>query len=200
MGENMRSRFRVINVATGKIRTDRTVSGFGRILDATRTKAYLSDFDLGTFTLNAKGRNYTRISRKPAGQLSVSNNLMSVWTADPYAGGCNKVVRVDAPRTKVWKSCKERVEAFNTDGTGFATVDLLSDGIGPGTVWTRTLDGTLTARYTTNWFGLITWESPTSLLLEANGNQASALVRCVAQTCENATDTYPVPNIRAAAR
>lgn len=187
-GKGTHSRYRVFDAATGEKLSDTRIPGYPEVLDATRNRAYVSAWDRGTYTLNVQGKRRSTISKQHAGVLDLGLGLAQFYTGDPYRKGCARVARVDAPRRTIWKSCDERVEAFNTDGTAMATVGILSDGIGPGEVWTRTLDGTLTARYSTYWFGRIQYESPTALLLEANGKKSAATVRCTGTVCENTTD------------
>lgn len=194
-----RTIFRVFDATTGERTSRRVLSGYAQLLAATRNRAYLSDDALGTYTLNSQGKRRRAVSSERAVLVDLRNDLMQTFTGDPYQNGCARVVRVSDPTDEVWKSCAERVEAFNTDGTAFATVDLLSDGIGPGLVQTRLLDGTLTGRYTTNWFGTIGWESPDTLLVVANGPTKAALVRCTDEVCENAGDPYRTPQLRTAA-
>jgi hypothetical protein len=70
-----------------------------------------------------------------------------------------------------------------------ATIDLLSDGIGPNLVTVRSGSGTRLARFDVNgWFGEIGFENATSLLLETNGRRKAATVRCTDAGCERASD------------
>ena len=190
-GENMRTRLKVWNLSGSKLLTDRVVGGYATPMAATRNRVWMSDWDRGTYTLNAKGRQHTRVSRLVGSTVHLGAGLLAGYTKDPYDGGCTRIVRTARPRTVLWKSCDERVAAFNPAGTGFASFGILVDGIGPNLVNTRRLRGALTGRYRTNWFGSIDWENNRSVLLEANGARARALVRCTAGECENATDPTP---------
>jgi hypothetical protein len=40
------------------------------------------------------------------------------------------------------------------------------------------------------WFGEVTFESPTALLLEANTQPRGAVVRCIGATCERASSLH----------
>jgi hypothetical protein len=104
--------------------------------------------------------------------------------------------RLSDPQDRLWKSCDERIESFSPDGRRMATVHILSDGIGPGAVAERELDGSLLGDYTTGWFGRIGFESNTNLLLEVNGDTLAATVRCSEGSCENATDPVGVQEPR----
>ena len=92
----------------------------------------------------------------------------------------------------VWRSCRDRVAAVSPDGTRMVTFDILTDGLGPGVVHLREIDGTKLATYSTNWFSGWEWESPSTLLLDVNGQRKFATVRCTLGACENATDPVKV--------
>jgi hypothetical protein len=137
------------------------------------------------------GRTRT-IVRKMSGLASIEHDLLSIYTKDPYLGGCTKLVRLSAPRTKVWKSCRDRVAAISPDGEQMLTFHILTDGLGPRDIRLREVDGTRLATYRTSWFSSWGWESPGTLLLDVNGERRSATVRCTLDACENATDPVKV--------
>ena len=137
------------------------------------------------------GRQRTLV-KKQAGSASIEHDLLSVYTKDPYAGGCTKLVRLSDRSETVWKSCRERIAAFSPDGTQVLTFHILTDGLGPGEIHLREIDGTRLSTWTTHWFSGWEWESPTTLLLDVNGTRKSATVRCALAVCENATDPVKV--------
>jgi hypothetical protein len=137
------------------------------------------------------GRQRTLV-RKLAGSASIEHDLLSIYTKDPYVGGCTKLVRLSKPRVKIWKSCRDRIAAFSPDGTQLLTFHILTDGLGPSAIHLREVDGTKLATWTTNWFDAWGWESPSTVLLDVNGKRRSATVRCVLAQCENATDPAKV--------
>jgi hypothetical protein len=121
-----------------------------------------------------------------AGDLSA--DVVAGYTKDPYRGGCTVVRRISTGE-QLWKSCKERVAEFNADGSRMATIDILSDGIGPGWVGVRGSTGHKFGAYTVNgWFGSIDFETTTAVLLETNGARKTATVRCTDAGCERASD------------
>ena len=128
----------------------------------------------------------------------LSADVLATYTKDPYQGGCT-VVRTLSTGAQLWKSCKERVEGFNADGSRIATVDILSDGIGPGYVAVRGSTGHKFGAYTVKgWFGAIAFETTTAVLLETNGPRKAATVRCTDVGCERASALSPTVQPRVA--
>ena len=139
------------------------------------------------------GRDSVRtLTRALTGPASIEHDLLTTYTEDPYLGGCTRLARLSRPRTTIWRSCADRVAAFSPDGTQMVTFDILTDGLGPGEVRLRELDGIRLATYRTNWFSGWEWESPGTLLLDVNGAGKASVVRCTLDDCENATDPVKV--------
>ena len=129
----------------------------------------------------------------------LGSDRLAALTGDPYDGGCTVVSRISAPGKVLWRSCAERVETFSPGGVRMATVDLLSDGIGPSQVIVRSAVGRAKGVYRVRgYFGLLTWESRRTLLLETFGRTQGAPVRCTASTCERAGELVATPALRAA--
>ncbi len=152
--------------------------------------------DTGVRSWDIRTGAITRISRKPANIVDIGNDLLATYTKDPYLGGCVRLSRLTSAATTLWKSCSERIVAFSPSGDRMATVHILSDGIGPNEVREREIDGTLLGDYATDWFGAITFESNTELLLDVNGDTRASTVRCSEGDCENATDPEKVQQPR----
>jgi hypothetical protein len=171
---------------------ERTFRGYPEIVAADGAKVLLRT-TTRTFWWNW-ARNEVRrpLTTRLTGLASVEHDLLSIYTKDPYLGGCMKLVRLSKPRVKVWKSCRDRVAAISPDGAEMLTFDILTDGLGPNEIRLREVDGTRLATYTTNWFGDWGWESPGTVLLDVNGKRKSATVRCTLGACENATDPVKV--------
>jgi hypothetical protein len=161
------------------------------LLDVDATRVVLAS---GTrvFQWKPASGNTRTIVKKLSGLASIEHDLLSVYTKDPYLGGCTKLVRLSAPRMKVWTSCRDRVAAISPDGEQMLTFHILTDGLGPGEIRLREIDGTRLATYRTNWFGGWGWESPGTLLLDVHGRTRSSTVRCTLDACENATDPVKV--------
>lgn len=195
------TRLRVWSARSGRVRRDVDLRDYLTVLDADASRVILGGFERGTLEWSIGDGHVRRITRRNGGRADLASDLLASYTGDPYRGGCTKVSRLSRPGRILWTSCRERVEAFAPDGASMATVHILSDGIGPGEVRTRGIDGGALARYTTTgWFGDIEWESPTTLLLGTNGTTTSATVRCRLSDCETASDPAKVPALRVAAR
>lgn len=132
------------------------------------------------------------VARGFTGVASIEHDLVATYTKDPYLGGCMELVRLSDRTDVVWRSCRERVAAISPDGTQLLTFHILTDGLGPGEIRLRELDGTRLASWSTNWFSGWEWESPGVVLLDVNGTRKSATVRCTVAQCENATDPVRV--------
>lgn len=183
---------RVFSAATGRLRSERAFPHYPEVMAMDGRRVILSSWETGVRSWNIRTNTLSVITRKPANLLDVRNDLLAVYTKDPYRGGCVRLGRLSSPRTTLWRSCTERLTSISPGGTRMATIDLLADGLGPGRVWEREVDGTLLSHYATNWFGAIGFESNTALLLEVNGDTLSSTVRCGGGSCSNATDPEPV--------
>lgn len=189
----------VYSARSGKLKFSRVFGEYPEALGMDGRKVLLTSWEEGTFWWDARTDEISRVTRKPANTADIGNDLLAIYTKDPYEGGCMRLRRLSSPQS-LWTSCRERISAISPDGERVATVHILSDGLGPAQVWERELDGTQLADYTTRWFGTIEFESNTDLLLQANGEADAAVVRCSEGTCENATDPEPVVEPRKAAR
>lgn len=176
---------------TGTVLDERGPGAPVTLLDVDASKVLLAGASRTLTWSYTNGRSRT-VMKKRAGAASFEHDLLSVSTKDPYLGGCTKVVRLTTPHTLVWKSCKDRVAAFSPDGTQILTFHILTDGLGPGEIHLREIDGTRLATWTTNWFSGWGWESPSTVLLDVNGKRKFATVRCTGAACENATDPVKV--------
>ena len=199
--DNTHSRLRVYDAADGSVETSRRFRGFALVLDADAGRVLVgASMPERTFVWTWADDAVERVNDRLGYEGDLGTDRLAAYTDDPYNGGCTVVTTVTAPDARLWRSCDERVDTFAPGGTRLATVPILSDGIGPGEVWLRRTGGRLLADYTTGWFGLISWESDRSLLLEANGSEKAALVRCELADCERASDLRPTPEYRAAIR
>ncbi len=190
---------RVFSSLTGKLRIERDFANYPNAIGMDGPRVLLSTWSSrgsGIKSWDTTTGSVTKVTRRPANLVDIGNDLLASYTKDPYLDGCMVVSRLSDPSDRLWKSCTERVAAFSPDGDRIATVHILSDGIGPGEVWERELDGTLLGDYTTGWFGRIAFEDNTDLLLEVNGDTRSATVRCSEGSCANATDPVAVQDPR----
>lgn len=181
----------VVHTTTGARVAQRKFPGVVQVLDVDGDRVALGTDRNGRQWNTTRNRVRTR-SRLGSYRADLSADLLASFTKDPYRGGCTRLSRFRDPTEVLWTSCTERIDAISPSGLRIATVDLLSDGIGPGVVWQRTLRGTLIARYSTGWFGLFGWEDADTMLLHVNGKRTQAIVRCTGGSCENATDPAPL--------
>lgn len=175
----------------GSLLAERTFRGYPEVVSARGPKVLLRTTGR-TFWWKWAKDNVRPVTSRLSGPASIEHDLLSIYTKDPYDGGCTKLVRLSDPSDTVWKSCRERVAAFSPDGTQLLTFHILTDGLGPSEIHLRETDGTRLASWTTSWFSGWGWESPGTVLLEVNGKRRSATVRCTLGACDNATDPVKV--------
>ena len=190
---------KVFSSRTGKLKSEQDFANYPTVLGMDGPRVLLSTWvrgDTGITSWDTTTGELTKISRRPANLIDISNDLLASYTKDPYEGGCTVVSRLSDPSARLWRSCTDRVAAFAPDGDRMATIGILSDGIGPGVVNEREIDGTMISDYSTGWFGQIGFESDTFLLLEINGDTQASTARCSEGSCENATDPVAVQQPR----
>lgn len=187
---------RVFSARTGALKTEQDFANYPTVLGMDGSRVLVSTWEAGLRSWDTTTGAMTTITRRPAHLVDIGNDLLTTFTKDPYRGGCLVLSRLSNPKIRVWRSCTERVEAISPDGKQMATVGILSDGIGPSTVQVREINGRALSTYTTVWFGRIAFENNTDLLLEVNGGERSATVRCDGARCENATDPVAVQSPR----
>lgn len=192
-----RTVLKVRAVDTGATVATRTFRGYVQVLDSDAGKLLLGR-DRATLTWTTATDSVATVSTRTGYAGDLSNDVVAVYTKDPYDGGCTVVQRLSTG-ARLFKDCEERVIAINGDATRFATVDILADGIGPGYVAVRDAAGARLAAYEVakrGWFGEIAFETPTALLLETNGARKAAWVRCTDAGCERASDLTPAETPR----
>lgn len=190
-----RTAVRAIDARTGSVVASRAFRGRLFPLDASEGRVLLSSWSPArtlwwNFLSDATGV----AAHRTGGVADITADRLGSYTGDPYAGGCYVISSLRHPSRGLWRSCGERAVAFSPDGRRVATVGIVDDGIGPGMVTVRRVQGgAALARYRTQWFGEVRWESDTALLLDANGERKAATVRCVLADCERASNLTPVP-------
>jgi hypothetical protein len=195
-GRTAQSVVTAYDVATATQQEQRVFGNYAIALDAHADQVVLGttkNTRLWTVTTN-KVKN---ISRDGGYIADLSAGVFGVFTKDPYDGGCSEVRKI-VGGALLWRSCTEQVAAFNADASRIATIGILSDGPGPGRVDARTISGKHLGRYQvrSGWFGEITWESPTALLLQVNGARKAFTARCTGTACERASDLRPAEHLR----
>jgi len=193
------TRIRVYDAAGGAVRADRRFRGVVSVLDFDEQRMVLGGWGPNrTFWWNAGSDATRRINGRTGYAADIGADRVASYTRDPYRGGCSVVTTLGS-RERLWGSCTQRVATFAPRGTRMATIHILTDGLGPRDVLLRKPRGTVLAHYSAQWFGALDWESDRKLLLDTNGTEKSATVRCVVADCERASDLRPVPNLRVAA-
>ncbi|GAA1476009.1 hypothetical protein GCM10009623_04550 [Nocardioides aestuarii] len=174
-------------VASGRFR------GYGYVLDADGGTAVVSSWAgegrAVSWDFVEGGR--TLVAKKDAYLADISTDRLATFTADPYLDGCTEVSTLSAPDDLLWESCRQKVATFSPDGQRMVTMHILTDGVGPGEVDLRNVDGSTLVTYTSRWFGGIDWEDDDTLLLDANSRRNGATVRCDLDVCELASDVAP---------
>jgi hypothetical protein len=178
------------SATTGDLVAQHTFRDYVDVSDAEGTKVLLGGWKIGTRLWDTSSDAVALVTKRITSAADLSADVLASYTGDPYDRGCIVVSSISHPGKRLWKSCDERVEAFNSDGTRMATVDILSDGIGPSWVGARTITGQKVGAYRVRdgWFGEIGFETTTALLLRTNGPRKAATVRCTGTTCERASD------------
>jgi hypothetical protein len=196
VGRTAQSTITAYDVATGVQKTQRVFRDYAVALDAQTDRVILGTTkktQLWTTTTNK----VSTVSQDPGYIADLAADVVGTFTKDPYDGGCSELRRVSSG-VLVWRSCTEAVAAFSTDASRIATVGILSDGPGPGRVDARTITGQHLGRYQvrSGWFGAITFESPTALLLDVNGARKAFTARCTGTACERASNVGPAETLR----
>lgn len=191
-----RSTIRARDPQTGDLLGVRRVKGFadvldtdgagqGRVLYATFRPRHTALWDLDADAAQ-------RVARRAGYHADLGEDLLAIFTKDPYRGGCSVLRTISDPGDRSWRSCDERVVAVAPGGARMATIDLLSDGIGPVRAWLRSTTGNGVARYRVDgFFGSIDFEDSDALLLRAFTADSSGLVRCEKRSCELAWRLQP---------
>jgi hypothetical protein len=197
LGRSPRATIAVYDTTTGAQVASRTFKGYASALDAQADRVLVGSIDK-TVLWTTSTDSVSVISQHGGYVGDLSADVVGTFTKDPYDGGCSEVRRITSG-VLLWRSCTEQVAAFNADASRIATIGILSDGPGPGRVDARTIDGKALGRYQVKagWFGSIGFESPTALLLEANGARKAFTARCTGTVCERASDLRPAQTLRA---
>ena len=178
-----------------------TVNAFGSLpqlldFDEGVVVASFWDFKVKTISWDTTADTTDRVNSKQGNYASVAHDLVGFFNKDPFNGGCQVLAHLSDPADVLWTNCDERIDAVSPDGKRVATIPLLSDGIGSADVMVRRIGGAPVVHYSINGsFGRIWWETPTKLLMESNGANKSALVRCKVELCDRASDLTPTPDL-----
>jgi len=193
IGNRPRTTIRTYDIATGALTDQRMLRGYGAVLDFDGEQVAIGlNSPNRTVLWSVDSDTMTRVSGAVGYEADLDEDRLAIFTQDPYRGGCTVVSTFSEPDTTLWRSCRERVQAWSTDGSRMATVDLLADGLGPGRAWLRKAGGRLLGGYDSPYyFGAIGFEDETHVLLDTYSTSKYAVVRCDRSNCERASRTYP---------
>jgi hypothetical protein len=200
LGRTAQSTVSAYDVATSTVKARKVFGDYAVALDAQADQVALGTTK-NTQLWTTSSNTIRTVSKDPGYIADLAHGLVGTFTKDPFDGGCSELRRF-ATGELVWRSCTEQVAAFNGDASRIATIGILSDGPGPGRVDARTISGKHLGRYQvrTGFFGEVSWESPTALLLEVMGAKKAFTARCTDTTCERATDLRKSEPLRTALR
>lgn len=197
IGTTRQTTLKVYDVGTGAVTRKRTMPGYGTVLDFDGNRVAVGVNNPNkTVTWSLATDTVTKVSGGIGYSVDLASNRLARFTKDPYAGGCTVVSTFSDPTTELWTSCRERVEAWSTNGSRIATVDALADGLGPGRAWLRKTGGRLLEAYDAPYFfGRLGFEDATHVLMDTYNRTKYAVVRCDGTTCERAsrTGSYDAP-------
>ncbi|MGZ4445444.1 MAG: hypothetical protein ACXVEC_02110 [Nocardioides sp.] len=183
-----RSFITVSSARTGRELTRRTFRGYARVLDADGQRVVVGSgspartlsWDLATGT--------TRVLLAQEGYVAdLRADRVATFTGDVYAGGCSELAALSAPRTVLWRSCRQAVVAVAPGGGRVLTQSMMIDGP-VGQVAVHGQHGRLLATYRSSGaFGPVSFEDARTVLLPTYGPSKAAIVRCLGASCERAS-------------
>lgn len=187
-----RARLGIFDTTTGELVRERTFRRTVTPLDFGVRRMVLSEWGANprqerTFWWNPFTNAVVKITDKPGYIADITAGRLGLSLGDPYQGGCQEVVRLSAPRTRLWHSCRDSVQSFSPAGKRMVTAHILTDGPGPFVVQVRGARGRVLDTYRSKWFGLMGWESDRHLVLQAAGPRNVAMTRCTLSSCERVT-------------
>jgi hypothetical protein len=187
---NRTTRLLAIDVASGDSAGSRKFHGYVSALDVDGPRVALGSWSqTRAFIWNFRAHTTRTLVDRVGYFADLSSDQFAFYTKDPYNGGCSVLTHVSRPADRIWRSCGERIEAMNPDGTRVAAIHILSDGMGPGRVVVHTATGGRLATYdVAGYFGLIRFEDKFDLLLDSTGKKYAAMVRCDLGGCERASN------------
>jgi hypothetical protein len=190
-----RSLLRVVDTADGNVVRRRKFGMTVGPLDFGKRRMVLTEWgqrprQQRTFWWNPFTNRLARIADRPGYIADVSADRVGVFLRDPYSGGCQKVMTLAAPRTRLWRSCNDRALSFSPTGRRMVTTHILSDGPGPNLLQVRATRGRVLDTYRARWFGFDVWETDQKLLLQVANARTVGVVRCTLRSCERASKLY----------
>ena len=175
------TRAAVLRVRDGALLGAHRFRGLAEILDFRRRLLLTTATPARTFYYDAASDGVAVTLDRTLTWADVAHDRAIVQVPDPAGphGVCIDWTRLSAPDLVIWHSCTDIPIALSPSGARLVATYLTVDGPGPTLVQLReseTGNVLLTLR-TTGYFGLVHWESDSSLLLDTWRNGREAIVR-----------------------
>jgi len=190
-----RAALRVFDTRDGRLVRRRVFGRTVNPLDFGRRRMVLAEWgsrakQQRTFWWNPFSDKTAKVADKPGYVADIAADRLGVHLGDPYLGGCQKVITLSTPRTRLWHSCEDRALSFSPNGKRMVSTDILSDGPGPRLVQVRGARGRVLDTYRSLWFGVLAWETDQGLLLQVGDRRTVAMARCTVRRCERISRLY----------
>ncbi|MFC4786421.1 hypothetical protein ACT8ZV_18235 [Nocardioides sp. MAHUQ-72] len=179
----------VRDASTGDEVGRRPFRGYVRVLDADAGRAVLGGSAPDrTFQWDVAAGTTSRITGREGYFADIRADRVGSFTVARGESTCSVLTTLSAPRTELWRSCRQAVVAASPNGRRLLTQDLVSDGpVGRLSVH-RDHGRRLVTYRTPGAFGVSSWETNRSVLITAYGAERAALVRCGVDACERASE------------
>lgn len=180
----------VRDAVTGERTARRTFRGYVRVLDADAGRAVLGGSSPGrAFWWTTATDTRSRIVSSEGYFADIRADRVATFPAGGDQESCSVLTALSAPRTTVWRSCRQAVAASSPNGRRLLTIYIYGDGP-TGHVEVHAGRGRHLATYRTRgFFGPFAWENDRDALLPtyaANGGRVT-LVRCRLDNCVRAS-------------
>ncbi|MCW2793581.1 MAG: hypothetical protein JWO76_2679 [Nocardioides sp.] len=186
------TRVRVLDARTGRLVLSRLFGGDVAVLDAAGHRVLLGGSGPArTLWWDTERDRAQRVLGRTGYVADIRADRFATFTRPAELGGCSVVRSLSTPREVLWRSCRERVQAFAPGGRRLATFPIDLTGAAAD-VHVRRIHGGDLAHYRTGFFGRVRWETGSRLLLDTTRRGASAVVRCRLADCERASDVVAV--------
>lgn len=188
--QNVTTVITVRDAGTGERTARRKFHGYVRVLDADSGRAVLGGSNPGrTIWWKPTSDHTSRIVGSEGYFADIRADRVATFPAGGDQESCSVLTALSAPKTTVWRSCRQSVLAASPNARRLITTYIYGDGPA-GQVETHAGRGRHLMTYRARgFFGPVTWENNRSALLTTyapNGGRG-AVVRCQLEECERAS-------------